>query len=85
MTTLERKVINGIELIHTYRGHNLDVEVYAYQAGPRTYNLFKRKGDRDWRCDWVTSHSQAEVALKADPGDLEAMLEAFTTMLRSQV
>jgi hypothetical protein len=84
MTTYERTTVNGIQLIHTYRGNDLEIEVYYHQDGPKTYNLFKRKEDREWRCDWVTSHSHHEVALDADPTDLSAMLQAFTAMIGSQ-
>lgn len=79
----ERKTIDGVELIHTYRGHNLEIEVYYYQDGPRTYNLFKKKGDQKWRCDWVTSHNHQEIELEADPTDLNAMLKAFVDMLKT--
>jgi hypothetical protein len=80
----ERITVNDVELIHTHRGYNDEIEVYYFQNGPRTYNLFKKKGDQGWRCDWVTSHSQTEVDLEADATDLDAMLRAFTAMLKSE-
>lgn len=83
MTTLDRKTVDGVELLHTYRGHNLEIEVYYCQDGPRTYNLFRKKGDQAWRCDWVTSHSHHEVELEANPTDLDAMLKAFVAMLKA--
>lgn len=84
MSNPEHITVNGIKLIHTFRGHNLEVEAYSYQGGPRTYNLFKKKGDQAWRCDVVTSHSYEEISLDADAADLDAMLEAFTATLKAQ-
>jgi hypothetical protein len=81
--TYERITVNDVELIHTQRGYNDEIEVYYFQDGPRTYNLFKKKGDQEWRCDWVTSHSHTQVNLEAEPTDLDAMLKAFTAMLKS--
>ncbi|MFQ5613300.1 MAG: hypothetical protein ACE5H9_14325 [Anaerolineae bacterium] len=81
---LEKEVVNGLELYHTFRGHQHEVEVYTFQDGPKTYNLFKKKGDSQWRCDWVTAHSWGEITLDAPPTDLQAMLHAFAEMLKSQ-
>lgn len=80
----EPKIVNGVELYHTYRGREGEVEVYTRQDGPKTYSLFKKKDDQEWRCDEVTSHSHREITLDADPADLDAMLKAFADMLKSK-
>lgn len=80
-STFEPIVVNGIELHHTFRGHNLEIEVYTYQDGPTTYSLYKRKDAGAWRCDAMNAHHWEDIHLDADPADLEAMLEAFAAVI----
>jgi len=83
MSTLpESKIIDGVEIHHTWRGHHKDIEVYTYQSGPKTYSLFKRKGEDQWRCDWAASYQIQKIELDANAGDEEAMLSAFVKMLK---
>jgi hypothetical protein len=84
MSTYEKKIINDVEVHHTFRGHEGEVEAYSVQIGPKTYSLYKLKGGRAWQCDWMTAHHWEDIQLDADPTDLEAMLDAFTQMLHSR-
>lgn len=76
--------VDGVELAHTFRGHYKDIEVYAYQAGPKTYSLFKKQGEAIWRCDWAASYQIQPIELQADPKNLQAMLTAFVQLLKKE-
>ncbi len=80
----EAVTVDGVEVIHTFRGYNDEVEVYTFQAENVTYNLYKKQGDSEWHCDWVTSYHIEKIELDADPRDAQAMLKAFVAMLKAK-
>ncbi len=83
MSTLyESTSVEGVDIVHTFRGHRKQVEVYTFQSGPKTYSLFKRKGDTVWRCDCTASYNHFDIDLKAEASDEQAMLKAFASMLK---
>ena len=79
----EAVTIEGVDLIHTYRGYDNDIEVYTAQAGNRTYSLYRKANETTWKCDWTTSYNCQPVDLSANPGDKEATLKAFVALLKS--
>lgn len=78
----ESMLVDDVEIVHTFRGHRKQVEVYTCQSGPKTYSLFKRKGDTAWRCDCTASYNHFDIDLKAEASDEQAMLKAFASMLK---
>ncbi len=76
--------VDGVELVHTFRGYNDEVEVYTFQADSVTYNLYKKEGEPEWHADWVTSYHIEPIALDADPRNTQAMLKAFAAMLKAK-
>ena len=79
----ESVTVDGLQVFHTYRGYNNDIEVYTTQAGDKTYSLYRQPNQTTWQCDWTASYNCQPILLTADPGDKEAMLKAFAAMLRS--
>jgi hypothetical protein len=79
----ESLVVDGVELYHTYRGYNGDIEVYGYSLSNRTFSLFKRPGDNTWRADWTTSYDNQPIELEADATNKDAMLKAFAAYLKT--
>ncbi len=79
----ESVIIDDLEIFHTYRGYNNDIEVYTAQAGAKTYSLYRKPNRTTWHCDWTTSYNCQPLLLEAAPDDKEAMLKAFAAMLRS--
>jgi hypothetical protein len=78
----ESVVVDGVELYHTYRGYNNDIEVYGCTMSSRTFSLFRRPEENRWRCDWTTSYNNQPIDLPADPTNKEAMLKAFVAYLK---
>ena len=74
--------IEDLEVVHTFRGHRNQVEVYVYQAGPKTYSLYKKKGDSQWQCDVTASYSHQDISLEGDASDELVMLKAFVAKLK---
>lgn len=80
----EKVIIDGVELLHTFRGYHDAVEVYAYQADNVTYSLYKTATDRHWHCDWVTSYHKEEIPLAGDTENADAMLHSFVSVLKNR-
>ena len=78
----ENIIVEELDVVHTFRGHRNQVEVYTYQAGPKTYSLYKKKGDSEWRCDVTASYSHQDIALAGDASDASAMLKAFVAKVK---
>ncbi len=80
----EAVTVDGVDIAHTFRGHNDTVEVYCYQAGNVTYSLYKKAEGAPWHCDWVTSYYEETIDLPANADDAQAMLTAFAAMLKQR-
>lgn len=79
----EPMTVDGVEVFHTYRGYNNDIEAYTSQVDNKTYSLYRKPNETRWYCDWTASYNCQPIELDADPTDKEAMLKAFAAMLKS--
>lgn len=81
--TAERVSIDGLELYHTFRGYDSDIEVYTITTDNITYSLYRKPNEQDWQCDWSKSYNCQPISLDADTTNKDEMLSAFVTMLKS--
>lgn len=82
--TVNYVTIDGLDLIHTYRGYNTDIEVYTYTTDNITYSLYRKPHETVWRCDWSKSYANQPIQLKADATDVDSMLKAFVAIIKSR-
>ena len=82
--TVEYVNIDGLDLIHTYRGYDTNIEVYTHTTDNITYSLYRKPSETIWRCDWSKSYNNKPISLSADATDLDSMLKAFVTMIRDR-
>jgi len=79
----EKMTVEGLEIFHTYRGYNNEIEVYTQTVNDTTYSLYRKPDETAWHCDWSRSYNCQPISLEADPTDKEATLKAFVALLKS--
>ena len=82
--TVEYVNVDGLDIIHTYRGYNTDIEVYTYTTDNITYSLYRKPHETVWHCDWSKSYNNQPIPLHADATDVDAMLKAFVAVIKSR-